>query len=99
MVSDVEPGPVIVRFLFIVSSAVVKVIGLTTVDMSNVIVEASQASAMAWRRLPAPLSRLLTTTGSVVQNGAAAVTLGAAAEEDVGPATMATPKAIRRNVR
>jgi hypothetical protein len=37
--------------------------------MLKVIVDASHASAIAWRRLPAPLSALLTTTGSVVQTG------------------------------
>jgi hypothetical protein len=53
----------------ILISALVKVIGLLTIAMLNVIVEASHASAIAWRRLPAPLSELLTTTGSVVQKG------------------------------
>jgi hypothetical protein len=94
IVSEVDPGPVIVRFLFIFNSAVVKLIGLVTDAMLKVIVEASQAAAMAWRKLPAPLSRLLTTTGSVVQNGAGA----GAAEEAVGPTTIATPKAISSNV-
>jgi hypothetical protein len=45
----------------------VKLIGLVTVAMLKVIVDPSHASAIAWRRLPAPLSRLLATTGSVVQ--------------------------------
>ena len=47
IVSDVDPGPVIVRFLVRVSSAVVKLIGLVTVAMLKVIVEPSQESMMA----------------------------------------------------
>ena len=78
----------------------VKLIGLITVVMSKVIVEPSHASTMAWRKLPAPLSRLMTTTGSVVQKGAVAVTLEAlagAAEEAVAPTRIVTPKAASSN--
>src|SRR5215831_19203735 len=62
-VSRFGPGPVIVRFLFITSVAVVNVIGLVTV-FPNVIVLPSQASIIACLRDPAPLSPLLVTTGS-----------------------------------
>jgi hypothetical protein len=78
-VSKLEPGPVMVRVLLMLNSAVVKVIGLVTIAMLKVIVDASHASAIAWRRLPAPLSELLTTTGSVVQTGARVEILGAEA--------------------
>ena len=46
-VSVLAPGPVIVRFLSIKSSALVSVIGLTTCDISKLIVDPSQASVMA----------------------------------------------------
>jgi hypothetical protein len=49
------------------NSADVKLIGLVTVAMLNVIVDPSHALVSAWRRLPAPLSELLATTGLVVQ--------------------------------
>ena len=47
-------------------------------------------------------SRLLATTGSIVQKGAAAETFepsAGAAEEAVGPTTTATPKASSNNVK
>src|SRR4026208_1293966 len=53
------------------NSPEVRVIGLTTIPMSKVIVDPAQASVIACRKLPAPASRLLTTTGSFVQKAAA----------------------------
>ena len=49
-------------------------IGLTTNPgfMLNVIVLPGQASIIAWRRLPGPLSALFVTIGSVIQQFIAA---------------------------
>src|SRR5262245_21287883 len=65
MVSKLAAGPWIVRFLSIASSAL-SMIGLSTV-LANVIVQPSQASRIAWRSEPAPLSLLFTTTGFIAQ--------------------------------
>src|ERR1043165_1725225 len=83
------------------NSPLVNVIGLVTAVMLNVIVEPSHASKVAWRKLPAPLSRLLITTGSVVQNdgeksGAVDVKLLRAATS-ISPRTNTSGNAIRTN--
>src|SRR5205814_1893443 len=67
------PGPCIVRFLLITICPLVILIGLTTVDMSNVIVLPGQASMIAWRKLPAPASLLFNTTGSITQQPTTAI--------------------------
>ena len=63
----VAPSPVIVRFLLISSSALVKLICWSISPASKVIVPPSHTSAMAWRRLPAPLSKVFTTVTDGLQ--------------------------------
>src|SRR5437588_6424406 len=62
----VAPGPLIVTLRVRTSSPLVNPIGLTTEPMLKVIVLAVHASASACRRLPAPLSAFVVTTGFVV---------------------------------
>src|SRR6185503_17790621 len=66
-VNTFAPGPVIVRFLSSSSSPDVRLIvygpppGAKTVG-SKLIVSVEQASAIAWRSEPAPLSAMVVTT-------------------------------------
>ena len=46
-VSKFEPGPVMERFLLILNSPLVRLMGLVTIAMLKVIVDASHASAIA----------------------------------------------------
>src|SRR6185369_12913756 len=60
-VSRFAPGPSIVRLLLTSNSSLVSLIGLTTWDISKVIVLPGQAPLMIVRKEPAPLSLLLVT--------------------------------------
>src|SRR6266516_2795380 len=69
-VSRFAPGPLIVRFLLINNSPLVRLIGLTTLDISKVIVLPAHALAIMSRSELGPLSLLLlTTTLMVLQSG------------------------------
>src|SRR6185295_7239303 len=66
-VSRFAPGPGIVTWFVSASWPLVRPIGLTTDPMSNVLAAPPHASRIAWRRLPAPASAFVVTTGFVVQ--------------------------------
>src|SRR5215831_4804968 len=66
-VSVFAPDPEIVRFLPIVNSPEVRLIVCGPAGRLKVIVAPSQASTIAWRKLPAPLSLVLVTTGAFRQ--------------------------------
>src|SRR5439155_16726439 len=60
-VSRFEPGPLIVMFLSIASSALVRLMVCPLSAGSKLIVSPSFASASAWRSEPEPLSFMLMT--------------------------------------
>src|SRR3954462_10373121 len=63
-VRRLAPGPVIVRFLLIASSPDARwIANAPTPRPLNVMKSVAHASAIAWRRLPAPLSFVVVTTG------------------------------------
>ena len=80
-----------VRLLVVLNIPLVRVIGLTTWFISKVIVLPAQASLMAWRNAPGPLSAFVVTTGLATHTGvgvgvavAVAVAVGVAVGVEVG---------------
>jgi hypothetical protein len=67
MVSWLAPGPLMVTSCVEPSTPLVRMIGLTTWLISNVMILPEQASIRACRNDPEPLSAFVVTTGSVVQ--------------------------------
>src|SRR6185295_10973845 len=64
-VSTLAPGPLIVTSFVSVSWPLVRPIGLTTLPLNEIVVPL-HASAIACRKLPAPASAFVVTTGFVV---------------------------------